>query len=142
MSSLIISFVTHVLKFQRAYRVRADQFILTAGSERFFLVKKIPSGSLGTANYRPLLRCLKLLVLKRSKSEAFDLDINFHPYTRETNFPQEICRKMSFVAIRLLGFIFESHTAELAPSVRELAEMEYKAQTSFLTLQHKQWMKH
>nr|XP_058944208.1 ATP-dependent RNA helicase DDX1-like [Pocillopora verrucosa] len=43
---------------------------------------------------------------------------------------------------RAAGFIFESHTAELAPSVRELAEMEYKAQTSFLTLQHKQWMKH
>lgn len=40
------------------------------------------------------------------------------------------------------GPIFESHTAELAPSVRELAEMEYKAQTSFLTLQHKKWMKH
>ena len=40
------------------------------------------------------------------------------------------------------GSIFETHTAELAPSVRELAEMEFKAQTSFLSLQHRDWMRH
>ncbi|XP_020603286.1 ATP-dependent RNA helicase DDX1-like [Orbicella faveolata] len=40
------------------------------------------------------------------------------------------------------GRIFETHTAELAPSVRELAEMEFKAQTSFLSLQHRDWIKH
>jgi len=40
------------------------------------------------------------------------------------------------------GRIFDTHTAELAPSVRELAEMEFKAQTSFLSLQHRDWMKH
>lgn len=40
------------------------------------------------------------------------------------------------------GSLFDSHTAELAPSVRELAEMEFKAQTSFLSLQNRDWMKH
>ncbi|KAM7445988.1 ATP-dependent RNA helicase ddx1 [Porites harrisoni] len=43
---------------------------------------------------------------------------------------------------RRVGTMFETHTAELAPSVRELAEMEFKAQTSFLSLQHRDWMKH
>lgn len=47
-----------------------------------------------------------------------------------------------FVFVLALGRMFETHTAELAPSVRELAEMEFKAQTSFLSLQHRDWMKH
>ena len=42
----------------------------------------------------------------------------------------------------LSGSLFDSHTAELAPSVRELTEMEFKAQTSFLSLQNRDWMKH
>ena len=63
-------------------------------------------------------------------------------------------RKIFFVVVVLLspciarliifctGSMFETHTAELAPSVRELAEMEFKAQTSFLSLQHRDWMSH
>lgn len=47
----------------------------------------------------------------------------------------------SDLVVLSLGAIFETHTAELAPSVRELAEMEFKAQTSFLSLQHRDWMK-
>lgn len=49
---------------------------------------------------------------------------------------------ISYLFIFSLGRIFETHTAELAPSVRELAEMEFKAQSSFLSLQHRDWMKH
>ncbi|XP_068698338.1 ATP-dependent RNA helicase DDX1-like [Montipora foliosa] len=40
------------------------------------------------------------------------------------------------------GSLFDSHTAELAPSVRELADMEFKAQTSFLGFLNRDWMKH
>jgi len=49
---------------------------------------------------------------------------------------------ISYLFVFVLGRIFETHTAELAPSVRELAEMEFKAQTSFLSLQHRDWIKH
>lgn len=49
---------------------------------------------------------------------------------------------ISKLIVFALGRMFETHTAELAPSVRELAEMEFKAQTSFLSLQHRDWRKH
>ena len=39
----------------------------------------------------------------------------------------------------LLRSMFEMHTVELAPSVRELAKMKFKAQTPFLSLQNRNW---
>ena len=41
----------------------------------------------------------------------------------------------------LAGSSFETHTAELAPSVRDLAELERQAQTSFLNFKHKDWVR-
>jgi hypothetical protein len=37
------------------------------------------------------------------------------------------------------GHAFVNHVLELEPSVAELAELEYQAQTSFLKLKRKKW---
>lgn len=58
------------------------------------------------------------------------------------NFPLKIEVVNTFwIYFSLLGSMFETHTAELAPSVRKFAEMEFKAQTSSFSLQNRNWMR-
>ncbi|XP_048576898.1 ATP-dependent RNA helicase DDX1-like [Nematostella vectensis] len=49
--------------------------------------------------------------------------------------------KVVYGAKRGKGAVFQTHTAELAPSVQELAALEQQAQTSFIDLMHRNWTK-
>jgi len=58
------------------------------------------------------------------------------------NFPLKIEVVNTFwIYFSLLGSMFETHTAELVPSVSKFAEMEFKDQTSSFSLQNRNWMR-
>ena len=87
---------------------------------------------------------------KFNPPSRLDFQSLWHPPSRE-NFQNPIRRRgvnffwnnpivnTFWIYFSLLRSMFEMHTAVLAPSVRELAKMKFKAQTPFLSLQNRNW---